>query len=242
MTDALTLQERIDEVVVGLAEPDEVMAIEQLAVDDPEVALMLERTRARFAELDATATPQPMPADMWDRVSARLSEVPQSADTGSVNRVGSGTVVPITRPAAPRMLVWTAVTGIAASLILALVLGWTILSRPDAIVVAVLVNESGEPVALIEGAEDNTTRVTLLGEASVPDGRIMQVWTKPDADGPPVSLGLLEQPAGRQLSISGLPVPSAEQLYEITFEQGGGSPTGLPTGPIYGKGLARRPH
>ena len=69
----------------------------------------------------------------------------------------------------------------------------------------------------------------------------MQVWTKPDADGPPVSLGILDRVESTQLGAEGLPTPSVNQLYEITFEQKGGSPTGLPIGPIHGKGLAQQP-
>lgn len=245
MTSELTLQERIDEVAIGLAGPELAAEIEQLATADPGIARMLDRTRARFGELDATAAPQNLPADMWDRVAARLEDAQAAPDADhapSDVAPQSGGVVTIRRPAASRALVWTTFTSLAASLILAVVLGWSVMSRPDPIVIAVLVNDGGEPVALIEGAEDNTTRITLLGAASVPSGRIMQVWTKPDADGPPVSLGLLARPEGARLTIQGLPVPASDQLYEITFEQDGGSPTGLPTGPIYGKGLARLPH
>jgi anti-sigma-K factor RskA len=41
--------------------------------------------------------------------------------------------------------------------------------------------------------------------------------------------------------IDGLPAPHPQQLYEITVEPAGGSPTNLPTGPIPGKGLAQEP-
>ena len=38
-----------------------------------------------------------------------------------------------------------------------------------------------------------------------------------------------------------LPQPAAGQLYEITLEPAGGSPTGLPTGPVVGVGNAQVP-
>ena len=239
MTDDRDIQERIDEVVIGLAEPAEFDAIERLAAEDPDVALMLERTRARFAELDGTATPEELPDDMWARVSGKLD---RTAD----EELPESNVVPLPSPNAPgprssRPMVWATSASIAASLVMAVLLGWSLLSRPEPTVIAVLLNDAGKPVALVEGAEDNTTLITLLGTASVPAGRVMQVWTKPEDDGPPVSLGVLDQPKGTTLSVKGLPVPSAQQLYEITFEQDGGSPTGLPTGPIYGKGLAQQP-
>ena len=239
MTDDRDLQERIDEVVIGLAEPDEIDAIEKLAAEAPDIALMLERTRARFAELDETASPEELPADMWARISEKIdhSANEQSPDSN---------VVPLSRsklsgPQLSRPMIWTTSASIAASLVMAVLLGWSLLSKPDPTVIAVLINDAGRPVALVEGAKDNTTLITLLGSASVPAGRVMQVWTKPKDDGPPVSLGVLDRPEGATLSVQGLPVPSTRQLYEITFEQDGGSPTGLPTGPIYGKGLAQHP-
>jgi len=75
----------------------------------------------------------------------------------------------------------------------------------------------------------------------MPSNQVMQVWTKPDDDGPPVSLGLLSTGRSDTLTIEGLPTPSPRQLYEITLEPAGGSPTNLPTGPIFGKGLAKAP-
>ncbi|MWB79014.1 hypothetical protein GLS40_13325, partial [Pseudooceanicola sp. 216_PA32_1] len=49
----------------------------------------------------------------------------------------------------------------------------------------------------------------------------------------------MRQASGRSgtLMIDGLPAPHPQQLYEITVEPAGGSPTNLPTGPILGKGL-----
>ena len=47
-------------------------------------------------------------------------------------------------------------------------------------------------------------------------------------------------PLTRATTLAGpdLPVPADAQLYEITLEPEGGSPTGRPTGPIIAKGLA----
>ena len=129
----------------------------------------------------------------------------------------------------------------ARCLLLACLLGWSLLSPPEPMVVAVLLDDRGDAIALVESGPDNTTRVTLLERPDVPAGHVMQVWTKPEEDGPPVSLGLLTSGLSRVLSVQGLPEPHPAQLYEITFEPAGGSPTNLPTGPILGKGLAKEP-
>jgi hypothetical protein len=107
-------------------------------------------------------------------------------------------------------------------------------------VVAVLLDDRGDAIALVESGPDNTTRVTLLERPDVPAGHVMQVWTKPEEDGPPVSLGLLTSGLSRVLSVQGLPEPHPAQLYEITFEPAGGSPTNLPTG--QGTGDMRGPY
>ena len=234
------LDERIDEVVLGLASDAEQAEIEALAAADPVVAARLERARARFGELDATADEVPLPEGLWTRVAARLDEAPAEP------LESAGTVVPLAarnrgdKPADTRWRL-AALASLAASLVLAVALGWSLLTMPQPTVVAVLLDAGGKPVALVEGAADNTTWITLLDGAAVPQGQVMQVWTKPTEEGPPVSLGLLPSGTGTRLSVEGLPPPRRDQLYEITFEPEGGSPTNLPTGPIHGKGLAQQP-
>jgi anti-sigma-K factor RskA len=134
-----------------------------------------------------------------------------------------------------------ALSGAAAAAVMALALGWSLMRMPDPTVIAVLLDSQGQPIAVVEGAENNKTLITMLENARVPQDQVMQVWTKPSDSGAPVSLGLLAAARSRTLSVDGLPPPRAEQLYEITFEPAGGSPTNLPTGPILGKGFAKTP-
>lgn len=225
----------IDEVALGLASDAEIARIEALAARDPSLATRLDRARARYAPLDDTAETVPLPDGFWDRLRARL-DAPETAATTAAG----GTVVDL---AAARLRRWrsAAIGGLAAAAIMAAMLGWTLVSPPDPAVIAVLLDDRGEAIALVEGQADNTTRITLLERPDVPRDQVMQVWTKPDADGPPVSLGLLASGRSLTLDVEGLPAPNARQLYEITFEPQGGSPTNLPTGPILGKGLAKEP-
>ncbi len=235
------------EVALGLAEEQEAQDFETLAERDAEAAAALARARARLEALDETAAPETLPADMWARISARLDAPLPEADLAEMAPEFDAETVTLlpapaaTRRPAPRGWVLAACSGLAASVVLALALVWSLVTGPEPVVIAVLINDAGEAVALVEGSETNLTRVTLLGPTPVPEGQVMQVWTKPDAEGPPVSLGLLAQNRGSALAVEGLPPPGPDQLYEITFEQAGGSPTGLPTGPIHGKGLAKEP-
>ncbi|MGO4854657.1 anti-sigma factor [Phaeovulum sp. W22_SRMD_FR3] len=244
------LMERIDEVVLGLASDAEQAEIAALCAADADLAAALERARQRFGALDDTADVLPLPEGLWGRVEQAL-EV-SAAETVTPDALASDTVPaarilpfaarPTSSATGPRDG-WrlAALGGMAASLLLAVSLGWSLMSGTRPTVVAVLLDDQGQPFALVEGAADNTTLVTLLEQARVPENQVMQVWTKPDAAGKPVSLGLLATARSRALSVEGLPPPHADQLYEITFEPAGGSPTQLPTGPILGKGFAKTP-
>lgn len=238
MTDR-SLDILIDEVVLGLAEAPDIARLDVLSQHDPLIAARLETARARFAALDDTADELPLPDGFWPRVAARLHDghtrtemAPMPAD----NLIQLGVV-------RRKLTQWrsVALSGMAAAGVMACALAWSLLHSTQPVVVAVLMNTQGEAIALIEGRADNTTQVTLLERADVPENRVMQVWTKPEDDGLPVSLGLLTTGRSSTLMIDGLPIPTPQQLYEITIEQAGGSPTNLPTGPILGKGLAKAP-
>ncbi|EKX59673.1 anti-sigma factor [Cereibacter sphaeroides] len=229
-----SLEILIDEVVLGLASDADCARLDRLAAEDPAVATRLERARLRFAPLDDTATPQPLPEGFWNRLADRL-DAPDAAPA-------SAEIVDLVDVRA-RLAHWRRATygAVAASVLLASVAGWSLLRPTPPLVVTVLLDAGGEAVALVESAPDNTTRITLLEQPAVPDGQVMQVWTKPDDAGPPVSLGLLADGTSETLTIRGLTAPAAQQLYEITLEPAGGSPTNLPTGPILGVGRANEP-
>ena len=81
----------------------------------------------------------------------------------------------------------------------------------------------------------------MLADFAVPRDKTIQLWTLPSKEVGPVSLGLIEGVRSAKLEGPALPAPRSDQLYEITLEQAGGSPTGRPTGPILAKGFARMP-
>ena len=235
------LAEFADEFVIGLLDPADQARAEKLEQEDQAFARLVNAARNRFSALDQTAPDEALPAGLWQRVVSAIEEEETVAGTEHA------ATQPLDLEAARKRksslaLVWTTAASLAASLVLAVVLGWNLMTTVEPKVIAILLSDAGQPVAMIEGAADNTTLVTMLGDTTVPGDRVMQLWTKPDPDGPPVSLGVFDKPRKTVLNASGLPSPSADQLYEITFEQPGGSPTGLPTGRILGKGFSSQPH
>ena len=240
MTDR-SLDLLIDEVALGLADDADVARLGRMAQADPAIAARLDQARQRLLALDDTADALPLPEGFWTRLEARL-DAEEATTPPAAPQPAQQNVVELSsiRNAMHRWRA-TAVAGMAAALMLGVMLAWVALSRPEHAVIAVLLNDAGEAIALVEGLPDNTTRITLLERQNVAADQVMQVWTKPEEDGPPVSLGLLSTGRSSTLTIDGLPTPRPQQLYEITFEPAGGSPTQLPTGPILGKGLAKEP-
>jgi anti-sigma-K factor RskA len=238
-----SLHERIDEVILGLASEADVAEIEALCAADSDVAAQYARAQNRFLALDDTADILALPTDLWARIETALA--PAAADTDAVDTDADRASAKILAfaPRSNTLNRWkaAALSGAIAATVMAVALGWSLMRIAVPTVVAVLLDDQGQAIAVIEGTEKNQTLITLLAQTSVPDDRVMQVWTKPDDNGPPVSLGLLAAARSRTLTAEGLPPPRADQLYEITFEPTGGSPTNLPTGPILGKGLAKTP-
>lgn len=238
-------EELADDYVLGLLDPAEHAEIERRAEVEPALRKAIAVSRDRFLELDLTATPVEASSALWSAVEARLEQNAASADDSA--KPGSDRTVVEKGAAQPaandntRGWRLAAFVGAAASLLLAIGLGWSLNSRPAPLVVAVLLNEQGDPVALIEDFDGPDARVVALADFQAPDGRTFQLWTLPPGETRPVSLGIWG--AGRTGVVrASLETPAREgQLYEISLEQAGGSPTGLPTGPILGKGFAATP-
>ncbi|WP_428426943.1 anti-sigma factor [Pararhizobium sp.] len=228
------IDELADEYVLGLLDAADHARVDVEIETDAALRAAVAESRDRFLALDLLAKPGAEPEGLWGRIAATLDE-PKAGITAGLAQPA---------PANDNNgSVWrrTALGGIAASMLLAVGLGWSLLSQQEPRVVAVLLDATGEPQAIVEDFGNASARVTPLVDFTVPEGRTMQVWTLPSKELGPVSLGLL--PRSQEIVLAGpvLPQPQEAQLYEITMEQAGGSPTGRPTGPILVKGFAKMP-
>jgi anti-sigma-K factor RskA len=112
--------------------------------------------------------------------------------------------------------------------------------------VAVLAGQDARP-ALIVSADRSGRTLTLKAVAPVqPDAdRVLQLWALPE-QGNPRSLGLISASgAGLGVVRVNLPAPAGQALQNIpalavSLEPPGGSPTGLPTGPVLYSGPVQR--
>lgn len=258
-----------DLYALGLLDPAEADAVEARMARDPALAAAVAAARDRLLPLDLAAPPEPPSPGLWDRIEAALDPAPEAQAAGAEPMTEAAGLPPVPpaplpppfrkprrksmgaravraaraaagRPAGRRALLglWA---GLAALALLAAGFGARGVLAPTPLVVAVLLDAQGAPVAIVEDFGDARARVTPLVEVALPAGRTFELWTLPDPATGPVSLGTLAQAASATLRGPALPRPQREQLYEITIEPAGGSPTGRPTGPIVGKGFAKVP-
>ena len=237
-----TIQMIAGEYALSLLDPATQIEVERRAEREPAMADAIAEWRDRLIEIDAAAAPMTPSDALWSRID-------QALDTAVAFE---SAVVVVDRPARRSWgaRLWSnvpalrglALAGAAASLALAVGLAVSLqASRRQPEVIAVLLTGDAKPGAVVEVFADGSSFVAPLSDVSVPTGRIMQVWTLPDPATGPVSIGLLRASASAELQPVSLPAPKPRQLYEITLEPAGGSPTGRPTGPILFKGYAERP-
>jgi anti-sigma-K factor RskA len=228
------------EYVLGLLSAAEAEDLERRMAEDAELRAAVREWREHFQDLDRTADPATPSPGLWRRIEADLDpreEAAGGASFGLAERLWSS------------LAFWrgAALAGAVASALFAVALATTgVRSGPQPIVIAVMqgsvAERDGEPASVIvEAFEDGSIRLVPLADMEVPQGRTLQVWTLWDAARGPVSVGLLDELRGARMDRGGLPPPRPEQIYEISLEPRGGSPTGRPTGPILFKGSAARP-
>lgn len=228
-----------DDHALGLLSPVEAELFEALMAADPRLAAHVGRLRDQLLPLDLGAAPVPLPDGFTARLKARITGTAQEAAPATVPLSADPTTPPVAAnlPRAPRR--WLA--GLAAALVLGIALGFGgALQRPgpEPQVVAVLLDDQGRARAVIEDFGDETAQIRFVSDVEVPPGFAIQAWTLPSVEMGPRSLGVLDGPRAARLAGPDLPRPADAQLYEITLEPEGGSPTGRPTGPIIAKGLA----
>ena len=219
----------IADYVLGLLEGDARARFEDRMARDAALRAQVAALEDHLHGLDDTAEPDSVPEGLWSRIELALAAPVAPAAANSNKVVG-----------VPK---WA---GMAAAVVLALGVGYfggqlgtTAPEQP--LMVAVLLSDDMAPGAIVEAFSDDSVRIVPLEALVAPEDSTLEVWTLPDVETGPVSLGTFQRAHELVLGGPDLPEPQADQLYEITLEPAGGSPTGRPTGPILLKGFARAP-
>lgn len=201
------------EYVLGLLRGPARRRFERLLLTDPGLQARTRFWEDRFATwLDALPPVVPAPR-VWHAIVARL---------GRDERAGLGQRL-----------------AVAAALVAALALGFLLRPAPAPVFetthVATVADAAGQPLWLIElDAESARLAVRALLAEPPPAGKSYELWMLPGEGRAPVSLGLLPR-EGRVVTVL---TPDRVVLLRqatglaVSLEPAGGSPTGLPTGPV----------
>ncbi|SER56607.1 anti-sigma factor [Rhizobium sp. NFR03] len=199
---------------------------------EPAFALLVAQWEDRLSPLELAAEEVP-PRTVYPKIEARLFGSPVTARgmrTGWWNSVA----------------LWRSVAfaSLAAVVVMAaLQQGLFGSAKPPAPLVASMTGE-GSPLALHASYDAASGRIAVTPiAANAGQPRSLELWMVPGGDAAPVPLGVLPQD-GRGV----IEVPAALRAHladgmtlAVSVEPPGGSPTGLPTGPVIAAGQARYP-
>ncbi|HYM73228.1 MAG TPA: anti-sigma factor [Stellaceae bacterium] len=225
--DNAELRERLArEYVLGTMPVRARRRLERLLATDASLAALVGEWAERFSSLDAATRDETPPARVWRAIERRVSaDIPQAAPQ---------------RPPTGILAFWRGLAAAAVVACAALVLYVvTTPTPPPPKVVAVLADTSGVPgwIALA-GPRSGEVSVSAIGATTTDASHAYELWGI--AGGTPHSLGLLPPEADRPLLLSAAAVP-ADGALAISREPRGGSPTGLPTGPVVFQGKVLTP-
>ena len=220
------LRERLaSEYVLGTLQGGARRRFERLPKEDAALRAVVDSWQKRLNSLADALPPEEPPNRVWREI-ARRTAPPSKERSGLWYSIGF----------------WRSL-GVAASAVavmLALYIGLLPTPTPAPTYIVVLANEQAQAVWVLS-ADLGSKRVTVqtLRPQAVPIDKAFELWLLPDT-GQPRSLGLIPVTGHLTLPLS---EPVASELgqgrgFAVSQEPAGGSPTGLPTGPVLFQGQA----
>jgi anti-sigma-K factor RskA len=219
------------EAVLGTLRGRARQRLERLARTQRNIADAMRAWEERLLPLAEALPPVAPPARVWSAIVSRIGAQGSASSTS--------------RPASVGWWRGFALAGLAMSLALAVVLLRSTPERAEGNLVIVLAGQDAKPgrVASATRASRYLT-VKAVAPLNVAPDRALELWMLPDG-GNPRSLGVL--PAAPPSAIARIELPAAaDQTLQsipalaVSLEPAGGSPTGLPTGPVLYTGPVQR--
>lgn len=221
------------EYVIGLMEADDHEAFERRLSTDAELVAGVARWREQLSGFNAQTNPVDPSPYLWPRIESAL---PGQATVSQA--LHSRAQQPRQRPQ-PRQSLWNSLAlwrTISAAAVAASIAMFALVTQPQPevrVYVALLKSPEQATGWLVQARELGTIRLVPLNpQAEVAGDKTLQLWTQLAGADAPISVALIEAGAEIELSADQLPGLGPEQLFAISLEPAGGSPTGLPTGPI----------
>ena len=232
MSDSILDKEALAaEYVLGTLEAEQRRRVEEQLASDPELARYVAEWSRRLAPLAEGVEPVPPPERVWKRIQTTLGLPPETSD----QHVAAVTTL------TKKVSFWRWCTAGTGAIAAALIIYIGLVSPPPAVdtrYVAVL-NEGSSAARWLVTVDIGERRMTIRPLADVAvSGRSLELWLLPRREAPPRSLGLLDPALPRTVPIAEAVTYTdyADAVLAVSLEPEGGSPTGLPTGPVVYQG------
>jgi anti-sigma-K factor RskA len=197
------------------------------------------RSRARFGRVLSFSLVARRAVTAWERRLAPLAAAVRPIAPPDSSWAGIEAALGLARTPRARATVglWPALA--AALAIVAVLFGGLYFSQQPSVerpaYVSVVTDAATGPVWLLQAfTEARALRVSTVNPRAAPAGSSFELWMLPAGGGNPVSLGLLPEMGAAQLALNAaqLGVLMRTMTLAVSVEPAGGSPTGLPTGPV----------
>jgi anti-sigma-K factor RskA len=201
--------------------------------DDPQLRRLVAQWQGRLAPLDALVEPTQPPARVWQAIQDRIQAGSRRQAFGAPRSFWAS--LGFWRGAA----IASATVAVALAVWLAVIPPAT---HPREMMVVVMADDKSAPVMTVswpsQQKDGPKLRIRVLGHAEMPPGTAWELWMVPGGEQKPVSLGLINTEPTQELVIPQkmMPVINTAWGLAMSVEPEGGSPTGLPTGPVIYKG------
>jgi anti-sigma-K factor RskA len=217
--------------VLGALNAEEMRAVRDEAERSAAMAAQIVAWERRLTPLVALVPEAAVPATLWPQLSARLDRIAASGQS-----VGESYIPPLRQRRARRgegraMAAWrgAAVGAMALAAGLAAIL-ITRLPPPPPQLAMIMPAQPGLGGWLISISANGVIHATAQGALSHTLQQDFQLWSLADGASTPVPLGLL--PVTNAVLLKPATLPRHKFQLLVSLEPKGGSPTGLPTGPV----------
>jgi len=213
----------------GLADAERTQA-EMLAQREPDFARLVGAWQQRLLPLAEAVPEVPAPAGLLERIEAALPGTLPAAAASREDRQ----IERLQRRLGRWRLAAVGLGLAAAALALLVAVPGLIRPAPAERFVAVLGEGEQSPRFLVSvDLAKGTVSILPVGELQEHDGDF-ELWLVSGQETRPQSLGLLQPVGARRLDLGGLADAALLRggLLAVSLEPAGGSPTGLPTGPV----------
>ena len=212
------------EYVLGVLDVEHALEIERALAIDGELRAAVTFWEQKLHPLSSLATARNPPTEIWDAIEARISPSTSARSRRSV--------------AAPWRWSTGAFAAIAAALLLYVVAVPRAPVEPASPTVAVLQSSKTQNASWVAVLGPSGLRLAELTGERPPAAHAYELWGIAPHAKRPVPLGVI--PTNGQMQLAVLPKGvGAGATLAISIEPPGGSPTGLPTGPVVFAGLLR---